>query len=95
MCLGARARTCVQVPFNDAKLTMVLRGALKGECATSVLVTCSSEDCHAPGSLRLSPSLPLSASPFLPPSPPPSSSFSLCLAIALGLSEKHMTDSAL
>eukprot|EP00802_Teleaulax_amphioxeia_P015744 Tamp_15842.p2 GENE.Tamp_15842~~Tamp_15842.p2 ORF type:complete len:124 (-),score=32.94 Tamp_15842:386-757(-) len=27
---------------------MVLRGALKGECATSVLVTCSSEDCHAP-----------------------------------------------
>jgi len=71
MCLGARARTCVQVPFNDAKLTMVLRGALKGECATSVLVTCSSEDCHAPGSLRLSPSLPLSASPFLPPSPPP------------------------
>jgi hypothetical protein len=47
-CVRALVADDPHVPFNDAKLTMVLRGALKGECATAVLITCSSEDCHAP-----------------------------------------------
>lgn len=47
-CVRALVADDPHVPFNDAKLTMVLRGALKGECATGVLITCSSEDCHAP-----------------------------------------------
>lgn len=39
-CVRALVADDPHVPFNDAKLTNMLRGALRGNCATAVVVTC-------------------------------------------------------
>jgi len=39
-CVRALVADDPHVPFNDAKLTTMLRGALRGDCVTSVVVTC-------------------------------------------------------
>ena len=47
-CVRALVANDPHIPFNDSKLTMMLRAALKGNCATSLIVTCSTQDAHAP-----------------------------------------------
>lgn len=46
-CVRALVNDDPHIPFNDSKLTMMLRAALKGNCATSLIVTCSLQDSNA------------------------------------------------
>lgn len=46
-CVRALVNDDPHIPFNDSKLTMMLRAALQGNCATSLIVTCSLQDANA------------------------------------------------